>query len=135
MNSRSIIGSSSAEAPVLACLYLDSNEASDRPTVSTLRPSDHPVLLALLLLLCNSFGASRKGTVGSSDGVNFVWSAVQCTNYTNAMYRWYHRFIRRCLFFSFSSCLQLGSLLQLNILNMSSLIASKYILSPQFCYG
>jgi hypothetical protein len=77
------VGSSSAEAPVLARLFLDSNEASDRLTVSSLRPSDHLVLLALLLLLCNSSGASRKGTVGSSDGVNFVWPAAQCTNYTD----------------------------------------------------
>jgi hypothetical protein len=38
------------------------------------------------------------------------------------------------LFSSFSSCLQLGSLLQLNILNMPSLIAPKYILSPHFWY-
>jgi hypothetical protein len=30
----------------LARLCLDSNEASDRPTVSPLRPSDHPVLLS-----------------------------------------------------------------------------------------
>jgi hypothetical protein len=49
----------------------------------------------------------------------------------------YHRFIRRCPFPSFPSRLQLGFLLQLNILNilnMPLLIASKYILSPQFCY-
>jgi hypothetical protein len=50
------------------------------------------------------------------------------------LHRWYRRFIRRCLFPSFSSCLQLGSLLQLNILIMPLLIASKYILSPQICY-
>jgi hypothetical protein len=46
----------------------------------------------------------------------------------------YCRFIRRCSFPSFSSRLQLGFLLQLNILNMLLLIASKYILSPQFFY-
>jgi hypothetical protein len=53
------------------------------------------------------------------------------------LHRWYRRFIRRCLFPSFSSRLQLGSLLQLNILNilnMPLLIASKYILNPQICY-
>jgi hypothetical protein len=65
MNRCSTVGSSGAEAPVLARLCLDSNEASDRPTVSSLRPLYHPVLLALLLLLCNSSGASRNWTIGS----------------------------------------------------------------------
>jgi hypothetical protein len=62
------VGSSGAEGFVLACLCLDSNWASDRPTVSPLRPSDHPVLLSSLLFLCNSSDASTKWTVGSSDG-------------------------------------------------------------------
>jgi hypothetical protein len=62
------VGSSSAEGFVLACLCLDSNWASHRPTVSSLWPSDHPVLLPSLLFLCNSSHASRKWTVGSSDG-------------------------------------------------------------------
>jgi hypothetical protein len=97
------VGSSGAEDFVLARLCLDSNWASDRPTVSSLRPSDHLVLLPSLLFLCNSSGASRNCTVGSSDGVNFVWPAAQCTNYTDAMHRWFRRFIRRCVFFSFSS--------------------------------
>jgi hypothetical protein len=66
------VGSSGAEEVVLARLCLDSNWASDRPTVSSVRPSNHPVLLALLLLLCNSSGASGKRTVGSSDGANFI---------------------------------------------------------------
>jgi hypothetical protein len=118
------VGSSGAESFVLARLCLDSNEASDRPTVSSLRPSDHPVLLSSLLFLWNLSGASRNLTVGSSDGVIFILPHAQCTNYTNAMHRWCHRFIRLCLSFSFSSRLQLGSLLQLNILNMPSLIAS-----------
>jgi hypothetical protein len=51
--------------------------------------------------------------------------------------RWYRQFIRRCPFYSFPLCLQLGSLLQLNILNilnMPSLIPPKYILSPHLCY-
>jgi hypothetical protein len=52
--------------------------------VSSLRPSDDPVLLSSLLLLCNSSDASRISTVGSSDGVNFVWPAVQCTKCTDA---------------------------------------------------
>jgi hypothetical protein len=51
LNRCSTIGSSSAEAPVLVRLCLDSNEASDRPTVSQLRPSVHPVLLTSLLQL------------------------------------------------------------------------------------
>jgi hypothetical protein len=130
------VDSSGVEDFVLTHLYLDSNWASDRPTVSSLRPLDHPVLLSSLLFLCNSSGTSTKWTVGSSDSANFILPPTQCTNYTDAMHRWYHRFIRRCLFPSFSSRLQLGPLLQLNILNilnMPLLIASKYILSPQFC--
>jgi hypothetical protein len=77
MNRCFTVGSSGAEAPLLARLYLDSNEASDRPTVSTLRPSGHPVLLSSLLLLCNLSDATRKWTAGSSDGA-FVFT--QCTN-------------------------------------------------------
>jgi hypothetical protein len=96
------VGSSGAEDFVLAHLCLDLNWASDRPMVSSLRPSDHPVLLSSLLFLCNSSGASRNLIVGSSDGVNFVWPTAQCTNYIDAMHRWYHRFIRRCPFFFFS---------------------------------
>jgi hypothetical protein len=83
------VGSSGAEDFVLTRLCLDSNWASDRPTVSSLRPSDHPVLLSSLLFLCNSSGTSRNWTVGSSDGVNFVCPVVQCTNYTDAMHQWY----------------------------------------------
>jgi hypothetical protein len=45
--------------------------------VSTLRPSDHPVLLSSLLLLCNSSDATKKWTVGSSDGALVF---TQCTN-------------------------------------------------------
>jgi hypothetical protein len=81
------VGSSGADDFILAHLCLDSNWASDGPTVSSLRPSDHPVLLSLLLFLCNSSDASRNwtvsssddctdacylGTVGSSDGVLFL---------------------------------------------------------------
>jgi hypothetical protein len=57
-----------AEGFVLVRLCLDSNWVSDRPTVSSLRPSDHPVLLSLLLLFCNSSDATKKWTVDSSDG-------------------------------------------------------------------
>jgi hypothetical protein len=77
MNRCFTIGSSGAEGFSLARLCLDSNEASDRPTVSTLRPSDHPVLLSSLLFLCNSSGATRNGTVGSSNG---ALAFTQCTN-------------------------------------------------------
>jgi hypothetical protein len=62
------VRSSGVEDFVLARLYLDSNWASDRPTVSSLRPSNHPVLLSSLLFLCNSSSATRKWTVDSSDG-------------------------------------------------------------------
>jgi hypothetical protein len=62
------VGSSGTEGFVLARLCMNSNWASDRPTVSPLRPSDHLVLLSSLLLLCNSSDATRKETVGSSDG-------------------------------------------------------------------
>jgi hypothetical protein len=86
MNRCPTVSSSEAEAPVLVRLCLDSNKVLDRPTVSSLRPSDHPVLLALLLLLCNSFDGALVftqctnssdhctdtcylDTVSSSDGV------------------------------------------------------------------
>jgi hypothetical protein len=62
------VGSSGAEDFVLAHLCLDSNWAPDRSTVSSLRPSDHLVLLSSLLFLYNSSDATRKCTVGSSDG-------------------------------------------------------------------
>jgi hypothetical protein len=80
------VGSSSAEDFVLARLCLDSNWASDRPTVSSLRSSDHPVLLSSLGIgpsvhptVSTSFCMLRSvpttpmlctdGTVGSSDSV------------------------------------------------------------------
>jgi hypothetical protein len=59
-------------------------KASDRPMVSTLRPSNHPVLLSLLLLLRNSSNSTRKWTVGSSDGVNFISASAQCTKCSDA---------------------------------------------------
>jgi hypothetical protein len=62
------IGSSGAEDFFLARLCLNSNWASDRLTVSSLRPSDHLVLLSSLLFLYNLSDATRKWTVGSSDG-------------------------------------------------------------------
>jgi hypothetical protein len=60
-------GSSGAEDFFLVRLCLDSNCVSDRPTVSSLRPLDHPVLLPSLLFHRNSSDATRKWTVGSSD--------------------------------------------------------------------
>jgi hypothetical protein len=62
------VGSSGGEGFVLARLCMNSNWASDRPTVFPLRPSDHPVLLSSLLFLCNSSDATKKWTIGSSDG-------------------------------------------------------------------
>jgi hypothetical protein len=62
------VGSSGAEGFVLARLYMNLNWASDRPTLSSLRPLDHPVLLSSLLFLCNSSDTCTKWTVGSSDG-------------------------------------------------------------------
>jgi hypothetical protein len=89
-------------------------------------PSVHPVLKGscwCVSVLFKHLTQLWKGPV-----------VAQCTRCSDAMHRWYRRFIRWCLFPSFSSRPQLGSLLQLNILNMPSLIASKYILSPHFCY-
>jgi hypothetical protein len=62
------VGSSGAECFILVRLCLNSNCASDSPMVSPLRPSDHSVLLPLLLFLCNLSDATKKCTVGSSDG-------------------------------------------------------------------
>jgi hypothetical protein len=93
------VDSSGAEDFILACLCLDSNWASDRPMVSSLRPSGHPVLLSSLLFLCNSSGASTKWTVDSSDCANFILPPAQCTSYVGAMHRWYRWFIRWCPFF------------------------------------
>jgi hypothetical protein len=45
--------------------------------VPTNGPSVHPTLLSSLLLLCNSSDATRKWTVGSSDGASVF---TQCTN-------------------------------------------------------
>jgi hypothetical protein len=53
------VGSSGVEGFVLARLCMNSNWASDRPTVSPLRPSDHPVLLSSLLFLCDSSDATK----------------------------------------------------------------------------
>jgi hypothetical protein len=99
------VGSSGAEDFILARLCLDSNKASDRPTVSPLRPSDHPVLLSSLLLLCNSSDATRKWTVGSSDGALVF---TQCTNSsdhcTDACYLGTVGSSNDVLSFSFLSC-------------------------------
>jgi hypothetical protein len=78
------VGSSGAEGFVSVRLCLDSNWASNRPMVSPLRLSDHPVLLSSLLLLCNSSGASRNWTIGASDDDVFILPSAQCTNYTDA---------------------------------------------------
>jgi hypothetical protein len=101
------VGASDADDFVLARLCLDSNWASGRPTVSSLRPLDHPVLLSSLLLPCNSSDATKKMD---------HWFIQRCLGFhpLNQLVRRLHRrlllsdrrFIRRCLFFSFS-CLVL----------------------------
>jgi hypothetical protein len=98
------------------------------PMVPSNEPSVHPTLLSLWFLFSNSSDATRKGTVGSSNGIKLTPVVAQCTKCFDAMHRWYCWFIWRCLFPSFSSHFQL------NILNMPLLIASKYIISPQFFY-
>jgi hypothetical protein len=67
---------------IIRCYCLHCSSSAIHPTHIEYRPSDHLVLLSSLL---------------------FVWLAAQCTNYTDAMHRWYRRFIRRCQFPSFSS--------------------------------
>jgi hypothetical protein len=66
------VGSSGVGVSVLVRLYLDSNWASDSPTVSSLRSSGHPMLLCSLLQLCNSSGACRNWTVRSSSGAYWL---------------------------------------------------------------
>jgi hypothetical protein len=51
MNHYPTVGSSGAKPPVLVRLCLDSNWASDKLMVSSVRPPDHLVLLSSLLLL------------------------------------------------------------------------------------
>jgi hypothetical protein len=53
------VGSSGAEGFVLARFCMNSNWASDRPTGSPLRLSDHLVLLSSLLFLCNSSDTTK----------------------------------------------------------------------------
>jgi hypothetical protein len=62
------VGLSGTEDVVLARLCLDSNWVSDRLTVSSIRLSDHPMLLSSLLFFCKSSDTTRKWTTGSSDG-------------------------------------------------------------------
>jgi hypothetical protein len=89
------IGSSGAEGFVLARLCMNSNWASDRPMVSPLRPSDHTVLLSLLLFLCNSSDDCTDtcciDTVCLADGVLFllflrVFNLDLCFNLTYLTY-------------------------------------------------
>jgi hypothetical protein len=82
------VGSSGVEGFILAHLCLDSNWASDRPTVSPLRPSDHPVLL--------KDGPSVHPTMPRvSPLYQFIRRLHRC------LLLRYHRFIPRCLLFSF----------------------------------
>jgi hypothetical protein len=86
---------------VLTRLCLVQTRPPDRPTVPSNGPSVHSTLLSLRLLFSNSSDVTRKGTVGSSDGVKLTPVDAQCTKCSDAMHRWYRRFIRRCLFPSF----------------------------------
>jgi hypothetical protein len=55
--------------------------------VSSLRPSDYPVLLSSLLFLGNSSDATRKVIVDSSDSIKSIPVVVQCTKCSDAMHR------------------------------------------------
>jgi hypothetical protein len=83
MNRCSTVGSSGAEAPVLVHLCLDSNEASDRPMVSTLRPSDHLVPCLRFFFSATRLTLLKKWTIGSSDG---VFSFLSCSVLTLEKY-------------------------------------------------
>jgi hypothetical protein len=96
------VWSSDAEGFVLPRLCLDSNWASDTPTVSPLRLSDHPVLLSSLLFLCNSSDATKKMDrqfIRRYLGFHPVYQLVRRLH--RRLLYWYRRFIRWCLFFSF----------------------------------
>jgi hypothetical protein len=87
MNHCRPVGSSGATAWILVRLCLVWTWSSDRPTVLSIGLSVHPTLVSSLLLLCNSSDATKKWTVGSSDG---ALDFTQCTNlsdhYTDACY-------------------------------------------------
>jgi hypothetical protein len=70
MNRCSTVGSSSATTPVLACLCLIQIGSPDRLMVPSNGLSVHLTLLTSLLILYNSFGASRKWIVDSSDSAS-----------------------------------------------------------------
>jgi hypothetical protein len=80
MNRCRPISSSGATASIMACLCLVLAWSSDRPTVPSNGPSDHPTLLSSLILLFNLSDATRKWTVGSFDSVVVF---TQCTNSSN----------------------------------------------------
>jgi hypothetical protein len=79
-NNSTPVGSSGAWGFILARLCLVQTWSLDRPTVPSNGPLIHPMLLSSFLPLCNSCDATRKWTVGSSDGA-LVFS--QCTNSYN----------------------------------------------------
>jgi hypothetical protein len=89
-----------SDCRIIGCYCLRYSSSEIHPTHLEIEPSDHP-------MVSSSFCPLRS-----------VPSAPTLA----PMVPTYCRFIRRCLFPCFSSRLQLGSLLQLNILNMSSLI-------------
>jgi hypothetical protein len=86
-------------------------------------PSVHQTLLSSRLLFSNSSDTTRKGTVGSSDGIYQVNSSLCVVYQVLRRYAPMVPSVHPTMFFPFfSSRLQLGSLLQLNILNMSFLL-------------
>jgi hypothetical protein len=82
----------------------------------------------LRFVFWQSSGASNRWTVGSFDSFYSLEASqnVPTTSTLLLVYRWW------CPFF-FLHVFNL-SLLQLNMLNMPSLIASKYIPTPHLCY-
>jgi hypothetical protein len=68
--------------------------------VSSLRLSDHPVLLSSLLLLGNSSDATKNGPSVHPTVPRFMYKLVRRLHW-RFLYR-YHRFIRWCPFFFFS---------------------------------
>jgi hypothetical protein len=123
------VRSSGVQGFVLAHLCLDSNWASDRPTCP---PSDRRIIRCYCLRCSSSATRPTHPEIGSSvhPTVPMVSTSVlTCPTIALMLAISVPSVHPTCLFPSFSSHIQLGSLLQLNILNMSLLLSSKYILS------
>jgi hypothetical protein len=76
MNHYWLVGSSGATTFVLARLYLDSNKTSDKSTLQPTRCRFIQCCWSLWAVFFQSSGASRKGTVGSSDGALLLFLCV-----------------------------------------------------------